>query len=154
MNFFRSVLLALTLLGIAATPSHGQLQLWVGGAYTEALGGQWGGDARLAYNFVALPLEVFGGGDYFVTECEESCSLRGWRVGGNLRFPIPGLTPYVSGAWVWRDWEVGVAKPKKEGLALGAGVSLEFGIRIQAEASREFLGGELDKLMFRVALGF
>ena len=153
MNHFRCVLLASVLMAVLSTPAQSQLKLWVGGAHTEALGGQSGIDARLAYNFVALPVEVFGGGDYFLADCEEECSLRGWRIGGNLRFPIPGLTPYVSGAWVQRHWKSDGARSQKEGVALGVGISLEIGIWIQAEASREFLGGELDKLVFRVALG-
>ena len=136
------------------TMAAGQLGLWVGVAHAEALEGQWGGDVMVAYNLVALPLEVFGGADYFVARCNRDCSLWGWRVGGNLRMGSPGIAPYVSGAWVRREWELEVAKSRKEGIALGGGLSIEAGFRIRGEVHREFLGGDLDRFVFRVSLGF
>ena len=135
------------------TPAQAQLGLWVGGAHAEAMGGQWGADALLAYNLLALPVEVFGGVDYFVARCDRDCGLWGWRVGGNLRFSIPGVTPYLAGAWVRREWELEVAKERREGLAVGAGVSIDFGLRIRGEVHREFLGGDLDRFVFRISLG-
>jgi hypothetical protein len=150
----RSALLTVVCLAMGASAVQGQLKLWVGGAYTEALDGQWGADGRLAYNLIALPVEVFAGADYFLPDCEDDCSLWGWRLGGNLRLPVPGLTPYGSAAWVNRELGIGEGLERRDGVAIGVGLSLEVGLKIQGEISREFLGGELDKTVFRLALGF
>ncbi len=150
----RATLQVSAFLALAFTPAQGQLEVWAGATYAEALDGQWGGDARLSYTFPALPVSVFAGGDYFLADCDEECSLWGWRFGGNLRVPFLGLTPYASGAWVNRKWESGDRIAEKEGLALGVGLSLGLGLRVQVEASREFLGGDLDQWLLRASLGF
>jgi hypothetical protein len=154
MKTLHRLILATAILAGTAATVEGQISLHAGVSYAEALGGQWGADARLGYHFISLPVEVFAGADYFPADCEEECSLWGWRLGGDLRFPIPGVTPYLSGAWVHREWERGAGSLNKEGVSLGIGISLELGLRIRAEASREFLGGDLDQVVFRMGLGF
>lgn len=154
MRALRSFLLVNAILASATVSAEGQLSLYAGGSYAEALGGQWGADVRLAYNFIVLPVEAFAGADYFLTDCEDPCGLWGWRIGGDLRFPIPGVTPFLSGAWVYREWELGLESLENRGLAIGGGISIDLGIRIRAEASREFLGEDLDQFVVRVGLGF
>jgi hypothetical protein len=153
MKIHSRFLLATAILAVTATSAESQVSLHAGATHAEALGGQWGADARLGYNFIALPVEVFAGADYFLAGCEEDCGLWGWRLGGDLRFPIPGATPYVTGAWVHRERELGTVTKEKEGIALGVGISVDFGFRIRAEVCREFLGGDLEQLVFRVGLG-
>lgn len=154
MRALRFFLLGSAILASAPVSAEGQLSLYAGGAYAEALGGQWGADVRLAYNFIVLPVGVFTGADYFLTDCEDPCGLWGWWIGGDLRFPIPGVTPFLSGAWVHREWESGLEGLENRGPAIGFGINIDLGIRIRAEASREFLGDDLDQFVVRVGLGF
>lgn len=154
MRIPASLLLSLAFLGSTHTSVEGQLTLEAGISYAEALGGQWGGDVRLGYGLMASPAAVFIGADYYLADCEQRCGLWGWRIGGTLDIPIPWVTPYALGAWVHREKEFGAASREKEGLALGVGVGLDLGRLIRGEVHREFLGGDLDQLVFKVGVAF
>jgi hypothetical protein len=147
-----SVFLLLFLVG--ATPAEGQFNLNAGASYAEALGGQWGIEGRIGYYPPGLPMDFFGGAEYFFTDCQEDCSLWGWRLGGVLRTTTPGLQPFFSGALVGREWERGERELSKTGLALGAGFRMTvWKLGIRAEVAREFLGGDLDQWVFRLGTG-
>ena len=139
MKTISTLLLVLAVLPVTATTAEGQLNLYAGPSHSEVLGGSWGADVSLGYNLIALPLGFLAGADYFLTDCREGCSLWGWRLGVDLRFPIPGATPYVSGSWVHREGELGMGSFEKEGISMGAGLSLDLGVRIRAEVNREFV---------------
>ncbi len=153
MKTFPKILLVLGLSAVAAASAEGQLNLTGGVSYAEALEGQWGIDARLGLDLPMLPIGVFGGADYFFAGCSEECSLWGWRAGAVFRFATPVFQPYLTGAYVGRKWEVGNEELDRTGLSMGAGIRMGLKIRIQAEANREFLGGDLDQWVFRIGLG-
>jgi hypothetical protein len=142
------------LFGGAATPSEGQLNLNLGAAYAEALDGQWGIEARIDSYPLAMPMTLFAGGEYFFASCDEDCGLWGWRVGGLIRSTTPGFQPFLSGAWVGREWERGERELSETGISLGVGFRITvWKLGIRAEASREFLGGDLDQWVFRLGTG-
>jgi hypothetical protein len=150
----RCLLIPLVGLAFLAGPAEGQLTLAWSGVFTEALGGQWGGDVRLGVEPPLSPVGVFGGADYFFTECPETCGLWGWRVGGIVKSTNPVLQPYLTGALLVRELETGDTVGKREGLSLGIGLRLSFGLMVQGEITREFLGEPLDHWVFRVGIGF
>ena len=150
----KGLFLSLLCLALLADPVEGQITLVWSGVYTEALGGQWGGDVRLGIEPPLSPVGVFGGADYFATECPDHCGLWGWRVGGTVRSTTPGLQPFLTGAFLVRELEEGDTAAKNEGLSLGAGLRLSLGFVIQGEVTREFLGEPLDHWVFRVGIGF
>lgn len=154
MRLLKVVLLFLAL-PLAAPPSvAGQLNLNAGASYAEALGGQWGIEGRIGFYPPALPVDLFGGVEYFLADCEEDCSLWGWRMGANLHTGTPGLQPFLSGSYVGRKWERGSRRLDRTGVALGAGLRVGVGkLRVQAEVSREFLGDDLNQWVFRVGSG-
>jgi len=153
MNIFRNLTLALGLLAVGASSAEGQLNLTGGVSYAEALEGQWGIDARLELDPPMLPIGVFAGADYFFARCSEECSLWGWRAGATFHIATPVIQPYLTGAYVGRKWKDGNEELDRTGLSIGAGIRVSLRLRIQAEATREFLGGDLDQWVFRIGLG-
>jgi hypothetical protein len=144
------------ILAIGTSPAHGQrhVNLNGGGSYAEALGGQFGLEARLGYYPSNQPIDIFVGGDYYFASCKEDCSLWGWRFGAHLHPSTPGSYPFVSGAFGGREWERGVESSSRTGFSVGAGYRLMLGkVRFQVEISREFLGEDLDQWVFRIGTG-
>jgi hypothetical protein len=129
------------------------LGLVAGVARTEDFGGQWGADFRIALDPPGLPIGLFGGADYFPASCEKSCSLWGYRIGAIFHSSTPAVQPYLTGGYVVREREFDDTSEKRVGLALGAGLRTMKALRIQAEATWEFMGNGLRKWVFRVGLG-
>lgn len=152
MKKLHRLLLAFSLILISTSSVEGQLSLSAGGAYAEALDGQWGLDGVMSFGIPAFPADVFAGADYFWTSCDEDCSLWGWRLGGRVRFPVPVVSPYFTGALVGRKWELGNESLSEQGLSAGLGVSVKFGFSVFGEVNREFLGDDLDQWVMRVGL--
>ena len=149
-----TLFLAIGLVGIGASSVEGQLNLNAGLSYAEALEGQWGVEARVVVSPPGFPVDLFGGADYFFSQCDEECSLWGWRAGANLRMATPSLQPYLTGAYVGRKWELGDRRLDRTGLALGGGIRVGLGkLRIYTEITREFLGNDLNQWVFRIGLG-
>ena len=144
---------ALLFWAVFPSPASGQLTLVGGVAHTRDLGGQWGADIRVGVDPPGLPLGVFVGADYFLTSCTEDCGLRGFRAGAILRSSVPVIQPYFTGAYVVRDRKLGDESKRWMGPAVGAGLRVTAGIKIQAEATWEFFGDELNRWVFRVGLG-
>ena len=148
-----SLLFGLVLVAWTPLPGHGQLSLVAGAVHTKDLGGQTGVDARLALDPPLLPVGVFIGADYFPARCDPGCKLWGYRAGAILHTSTPGLQPYVTGAYLVRERRLGDEAVKRFGMALGAGLRVTTGFRIQAEATWESLGGTLNHWVFRIGLG-
>ena len=152
-GIWRMLLVSVVFTAFGASQAEGQLSLVGGAAYTEALEGQWGIDARLGVDPPMLPIGFFGGADYFFADCSQDCSLWGWRLGAILHTATPGIQPYLTGAYLAREVERGGSAEKRIGVALGAGLRVRAGFRIQAEATWEFLGGGLDHWVVRIGFG-
>jgi hypothetical protein len=135
-------------------PLNGQLTVTVGAVKTEALGGQWGGDARLWVEPPGSPLGVYLGAEYFLPDCPEECSLWGWRAGGYLRWVLPALDPYLTGAYVVQELDQGGGRSGNVGLALGIGARLHLPIDAFAEATWEVFDGSPDGWSLRFGIGF
>ena len=143
---------AMTLLAI--TPVHGQLNLNAGATVAEALGGQWGVEGRVGFYPSGLPVDFFVGADYFFADCTRDCGLWGARAGGHLSFPQPGIEPFVSSAFLRRNWESGEETRTPTGWSFGVGFRVVvWKLRLQAELSRELLGGDLDQWVIRLGTG-
>jgi hypothetical protein len=142
---------------LATTPpvsAQRHINLNFGGSYAEALGGQFGVEARLGYYPLEKPADFFIGGDYFFADCREGCSLWGWRLGAHLHPAKWTSYPFLSGSLGGREWKRGEKRFSPEGFSLGAGYRKIVGkLRIQIEVSREFLGEELDQWVFRIGTG-
>ena len=149
----RLVWLPLFFLAFCPSRTEGQLSLVGSAVYTEALQGQWGIDGRLGVDLSALPVGFFGGVDYFFADCQEACSLWGWRAGAILHTATPVVQPYLTGAYLERVLEERDASQRHLGLAFGGGIRVEAALQIQAEATWEFLGGKLNQWVFRIGLG-
>jgi hypothetical protein len=147
------LLLPLVSLFLSPSVGLGQLHFVAGAAYTHDLDGQLGIDARLNLDPPVLPVGGFVGADYFLADCAEGCALWGYRAGIILHSATPGFQPYLTGAYLVRERELSDTSEKRGGMALGVGFRMTTGIRIHAEATREFLGGGLDYFVFRVGLG-
>jgi hypothetical protein len=143
----------LLLLAFAPLPGQGQVNLVAGAAYTEDLKGQMGVDLRLGVDPPMLPVGVFVGVDYFPARCDQECRLWSYRVGAILHTSTPGFQPYVTGAYLVRERELGGTTRKRVGMALGIGFRVTTGLRIQGEATWEFLGGDLNHWVVRIGLG-
>lgn len=143
------------LLLLASGPSGGQGQLnLVGGvAHTEDLGGQWGADLRLGLDPPGMPIGFFAGADYFPASCARSCSLWGYRVGAIMHSSMPAVQPYLTGGYMVRERKYDDTGGRRVGLSLGGGLRTTRGIRVQAEATWEFLGDAGQHWVIRVGLG-
>jgi hypothetical protein len=100
-----------------------------------------------------MPLGVFGGADYYPASCEKSCSLWGYRVGAILHSSASTVQPYLTGGYVVRERKLDDTSEKRFGLAVGAGLRTTKGLRVQAEATWEFLGDDLNRWVVRIGLG-
>jgi len=149
----RLVWLLLCFLAVCPSRTEGQLSLVTSVAYTEALEGQWGIDGRIGVDLPSLPVGFFGGADYFFADCREACSLWGWRVGAIIHTATRVAQPYLTGAYLEREMEEGDVSHRHHGLAFGAGIRVKAVLKIQAEATWEFLGGKLNQWVFRIGLG-
>ncbi len=154
MNTSKVLFAALAIFAVGISTAEGQLNLVGGVSYAEALEGQWGIDARLGLDPPMLPVGAFLGADYFPASCDVDCSLWGWRAGVTLHTSTPAIQPFLTGAYVGRKWERGDEDMDKTGISLGVGLRLAFRFLIRAEATREFLGGDLNQWVLRVNLGF
>jgi hypothetical protein len=154
MRFSIVVLLAAGFLVVDPSAASGQVTVAAGIAQTQALGGQRGGDLRVAFMPPLLPVGFFAGVDYFFTDCAEDCSLWGYRIGGLLHTGTPAFQPFLSGGYVVRDLETDGVDSRRSGIALGVGLRVGVGVSLYGEVSREFLGGPLDDWVFRIGLGF
>jgi hypothetical protein len=137
-------------------PASGQrhINLNLGGSYAEALGGQFGIEARLGFYPSKRPVDLFVGGDYFFASCREDCSLWGWRIGAHLHPSNPSSYPFLSAAFGGRELKRGEESWNRSGVSVGAGYRFTVGkFRIQAEIAREFLGKELDQWVIRLGTG-
>jgi len=143
----------LLLLAWTPHPGQGQLSLVAGAAYTQDLQGQYGVDARLGFDPPMLPVGVFAGADYFPARCDGGCKLWGYRAGAILHTSTPGFQPYITGAYLVRERRLGDEAEKRFGMALGVGLRVTAGIRAQAEATWENLGGGLSHWVVRIGLG-
>ncbi|MBT8398737.1 MAG: hypothetical protein HKO65_20030 [Gemmatimonadetes bacterium] len=150
-----SFAIAATLLILAAAPipCSGQLILVGGLVQTKDLDGQWGADVRFGFDPPGIPVGIFMGADYFLTRCTTNCSLRGFRAGAILHSSAPVIQPYLSGAYVVRERELAETSERLVGPAVGAGLRVTTGIKIQVEAVWEFFGGGANQWVFRVGLG-
>jgi hypothetical protein len=143
----------LLLLILGPSSAQGQLNLVGGVAHTQDLGGQWGADLRLGLDPPGIPIGFFGGADYFPASCEKSCSLWGYRVGAIMHSSTPAVQPYLTGGYVVRERKHDAIAGQHVGLAVGAGLRTTKGIRVQAEATWEFLGDAVRHWVIRVGLG-
>ncbi len=151
-----TILFAGAFLGLVASPGMGQshVNLNGGGSYAEALGGQFGIEARLGFYPSNRPVDFFGGGDYFFASCEEECRLWGWRLGAHLHPSTNRSYPFISGTFGGRELKRGDKTSSRMGFSVGAGYRVTLGrVRIQAEISREFLGKDLNQWVFRIGTG-
>jgi hypothetical protein len=153
LNSSAALLAALVILAVGAAPAESQINVTGGVAYTNALEGQWGIDARLGLDPPMFPLGAFAGADYFPAECLERCSLWGWRVGLILHPAASALQPFLTGAYIGRERRLVDRTLQRTGLSLGVGFRVEFGLRMRAAVTREFLGEGLDQWIVRIGVG-
>ncbi len=146
----------LACLSATVVPASAQkhINLNGGGSYAEALGGQFGVEARIGFYPSKRPVDLFVGGDYFFASCREDCNLWGWRLGAHVHTSNPGSYPFLSAAFGGREMKRGEESFSPTGVSVGAGYRLTVGkLRIQAEIAREFLGKELDQWVIRLGTG-
>lgn len=151
MKRFMSVLGALVALVVATHPADAQLKFGVHGATIataeEVLlagenvnipSGTYGVGGRAMIAAPLLPIALVGSyTKYFPDEGE----LWTATVAAQLRLPLPVLKPYVMGGYQLRPEDV--AGNAQNGLMVGAGLQLDFGVSLFLEGGFE-LGSEID----------
>jgi opacity protein-like surface antigen len=128
----------------------------------DTFGGTTGVGGQIGYDFIGLPLEVFGGGEYFFPDCDiESCSLWGGYLEAQLRLPFPLVRPYGLAGITYRSVENlktsedTVDSSSAGGLAAGGGLDLNLlALRVFVDARYEFLAEPLEQWVVRVGLNF
>ncbi len=146
-------------------PTALQGQVYVGAHMTYAVdtfGGATGFGAQIGYDFLGLPVEVVGGGEYFFPDCDiESCNFWGGFLEGHLRLPLPLIRPYALGGLTYRSVdnlktsEDTIESSSAGGFAAGGGVDLNLlALRVFLDARYEFLSSPLDQWVLRLGLNF
>lgn len=128
----------------------------------DTFGGTTGVGGQIGYDFIGLPVEVFGGGEYFFPDCDiESCSFWGGYLEGQLRLPFPLVRPYGLAGFTYRSFENlrtsedTVDSSSAGGLAAGGGLDLNLlALRVFVDARYEFLGDPVEQWVVRVGLNF
>jgi opacity protein-like surface antigen len=65
----------------------------------------------------------------------------------------PVIQPYLTGGYVVRERKVNDASEKRVGMAVGVGLRTTETLRVQVEATWEFLGHRLNQWVVRIGLG-
>lgn len=152
-------------LAVAWSPGAVRGQTYVGAHMTYAVdtfGGATGFGAQIGYDFIGLPLEVVGGGEYFFPDCDiETCNFWGGFLEGQLRLPIPLIRPYALGGLTYRSVdnlktsEDTIDSSSAGGFAAGGGLDLNLlALRVFLDARYEFLSSPLDQWVLRLGLNF
>ena len=151
------------LLGLRPAGAEAQfefLDLGVHGTWaTEAFDGTRGLGAFVSWEAPLLPVAVRVAADKYFPKCGtlDGCSTWAWGVDALVRVPLPVARPYAALGWTRRTSDPGGDVPdvKKSGAALGLGLDLDLiGIRLFAEARREFLDLPADQWILRLGFFF
>jgi len=150
----RGLLLTLTVAVAGATlarPAEAQLPLKYGvqGAVQTGLenvsnlpsgsadlNGTFGLGARAALQPPLLPVGVVAQGVYYFPSGDYNYMT--YSLAGQLRLPLPLLSPYAIGGWQWRRTSGGGASNTENGAMVGVGVQLNLGLSLFLEGTMEF----------------
>jgi hypothetical protein len=147
----RRVLLILSVAILGATlarPVEAQLKYGVQGSVmtgledvsgiptATGLNGTFGIGARAALQPPLLPVGVVGQGVYYFPEGDGSYMT--YSLAGQLRLPLPLVSPYAIGGWQWRRTSLGDASLTENGPMVGVGVQLNLAVSFFLESTFEF----------------
>lgn len=101
-----------------------------------SLSGTFGLGLRGAFQPPLLPVGVVAQGVYYFPEGDGSYTT--YSLAGQLRLPLPMVSPYAIGGWQWRRTAIGDASVTESGPMVGVGVQLNLGVALFLESSFEF----------------
>lgn len=116
-----------------------QAALLTGLEDASSLNGTFGLGARVALQPPVLPLGVVGQGVYYFPEGDGSYIT--YSLSGQVRIPLPMLSPYAIGGWQWRRSDpggTGSVTTTENGPMIGLGVQLNLGMSLFLEGTMEF----------------
>jgi hypothetical protein len=143
----RRLLLTLTVATASvalAQPADAQLPLKYGvqaamsTSVDEATGldGTFGLGARVALQPPVLPIGVVAQGVYYFPDGDFDYLT--YSLAGQLRLPLPLVSPYAIAGWQWRRTSAGGTSDTQNGPMVGVGAQLNLGITLFLEGSMEF----------------
>jgi len=106
-------------------------------AEATGLDGTFGLGARVALQPPVLPIGLVGQGVYYFPDGDGTYIT--YSLAGQLRLPLPMVSPYVIGGWQWRRAGAdGVESVTENGPMVGVGVQLNLGLSLFLEGTMEF----------------
>ncbi len=100
------------------------------------LNGTFGLGARVALQPPLLPIGVVAQGVYYFPSGD--LNYMTYSLAGQLRLPLPLISPYAIGGWQWRRSSGGGYSNTENGAMVGLGVQLNLGVALFLEGSMEF----------------
>ena len=99
------------------------------------LNSTFGAGVRAALQPPLFPVGVVAQGVYYFPDLTDSSFLT-YSLAAQLRLSTPLISPYAIGGWQWRRASVAGVSNTENGLMVGVGAQLSFGLF--AEATMEF----------------
>lgn len=101
--------------------------------------GTFGLGARVALQPPLLPVGVLAQGVYYFPDCAGfDCGFLTYSLAGQLRLPLPMVSPYAIGGWQWRRSSFEGESNTENGAMVGIGVQLNLGVSLFLEGTMEF----------------
>lgn len=143
------LILSVAILGATlAQPAQAQLKYGVQGSVmtgledvsaipgATSLSGTFGIGARAALQPPVLPVGVIAQGTYYFPEGDGGYQT--YSLAGQVRLPLPMVSPYAVGGWQWRRTSLGDFSNTDSGPMVGVGVQLNLGVSLFLESTFEF----------------